>query len=167
MRTAETPWGKPDRGIIDGKNPRSHVERMHALPSGECCTRAEVERLLTPEHLDPRAAVALYTSLRCREIAGLTWECGRCDLGRLDGRRSFAGPTKNGKPCSVSLHPELVPILTGKPAALRLPSVWPFRLSSTGAGRCPRYRLTSPTTQPRGPASPWLAHTYLDRQPPD
>jgi integrase len=100
-----------DQEIIDCKNPCSRVERMNALPSEECYTRSEVERLLSPEYLDPLVAVALYGGLRCGEIAGLTWDCVRFDLGRLEIKRSFAGPTKNGKPRTIPLHPELVPIL--------------------------------------------------------
>lgn len=100
-----------DQELIDCKNPCSRVERMIARPSEECYTRAEVERLLSPEHLDPMVAVAMYGGLRCGELAALTWECVRFDLDRLEIKRSFTGPTKNGKPRTIPLHPELVPIL--------------------------------------------------------
>lgn len=97
--------------IIDCKNPFDRVERMPARPSEECYTRADVERLLAPEHLHPLVAVALYCGLRRGELAGLTWECVRFDLGRLDVKRSFKSLPKNGKPRTIPLHAELVPIL--------------------------------------------------------
>lgn len=100
-----------EREIIDCRNPCNRVERMIARPSEECYTRTEVERLLSPEHLDPMIAVALYGGLRCGELAALTWECVRFDLGRLEIKLSFNGPTKNGKPRTIPLHPELAPIL--------------------------------------------------------
>lgn len=100
-----------EQEIIDCKNPFDRVERMPARPSEECYTRADVERLLMPEHRHPLVAVALYCGLRRGEIAGLTWECVRFDLGRLVVKRSFRGLPKNGKPRTIPLHTELVPIL--------------------------------------------------------
>jgi integrase len=49
--------------------------------------------------------------MRKGELFGLRWADVRFDLGRIDVRHSFAGPTKTDKPRVVPLHRELAPIL--------------------------------------------------------
>lgn len=100
-----------DLEYVDCKNPASQVEYMPAPPSEERYSLEHVHRLLAPEHRHPMVATALYTGMRKGELFGLTWACVRFDLGCIEVKRSFKGPPKNGKPRTVPMHPELVPIL--------------------------------------------------------
>lgn len=100
-----------EQEIIDCKNPFARVDYLKTKPSRECYTREQAERLLEPEHLHPPIAVALYTGMRRGEIAALTWDCIRFDLGYIEVRRSFYGPTKSDKPRQIPLHRELATIL--------------------------------------------------------
>ena len=97
--------------LVTCKNPVSRVERMPAPPSEEHYTLAQVQALLTPEHRSPMIATALYTGMRRGELCGLTWQHVHFEQQIIEVKRSFAGPTKSGKPRVVPIHRELLPIL--------------------------------------------------------
>ena len=80
-------------------------------------------------------AVALYTGMRRGEIAGLRWEDVRFDLGRIDVRRSYSGPTKTNKPRVVPLHRELAPILQAWRARGESPTGLIFPIHIAGVWR--------------------------------
>lgn len=100
-----------DAELVACTNPVSRVERLPTEPSTECYSREQVAALLDGEAPNPMIATALYTGMRKGELYGLTWACVRFDLGRIDVRKSFDGPPKNGKARAIPLHPELAPIL--------------------------------------------------------
>ena len=100
-----------DSELIDCRNP-CRVQRMITTPSEEHYTREHVERLLSPEHLDPMVATALYTAMRIGELYGLRWDCVRFDISAIVVKASFTGLPKNGKARTIPIHAELVPILT-------------------------------------------------------
>ena len=103
-------WAR-DCELIDCMNPVSRVERPTTYPSDEHYSKEQVIALLTGDDPDPMIACALLTGMRKGELYGLTWGCVRFDLGRIEIRRSFDGPPKNGKPRTIPLHRELAPIL--------------------------------------------------------
>lgn len=100
-----------DSELIDCRNP-CRVQRMTTTPSEEHYTREHVERLLSPEHLDPMVATALYTAMRIGELYGLRWDCVRFDISAIVVKASFTGLPKNGKARTIPIHAELMPILT-------------------------------------------------------
>lgn len=100
-----------DAELVECTNPVSRVERLRTEPSTDHYTCAQVAALLSTDEPHPMIATALYTGMRKGELYGLTWACVRFDLGRIEIRRSFDGPPKNGKPRTIPLHPELAPIL--------------------------------------------------------
>jgi integrase len=97
--------------ILDGRNPCQGVTRMTVKPSDDRYSLDEVHRLLSLPDLPPSVPTALYTGMRKGELFGLRWADVRFDLGRIDVRHSFDGPTKTDKPRVVPLHRELAPIL--------------------------------------------------------
>ena len=100
-----------DAELVESTNPATRAERLRTEPSEEHYTREQVAALMSGPDPHPMIAMALYTGMRKGELFGLTWACVRFDLGRIDVRKSFDGPPKNGRPRAIPLHPELVPIL--------------------------------------------------------
>lgn len=98
--------------LIDCRNPCSSVERLKTTPSEEHYTRADVDRLLSPEFLHPQVAMAIYTGMRVGELRGLTWACVDFGRGSILVKASYKGLPKNGKARLIPLHSELRPILS-------------------------------------------------------
>jgi integrase len=86
---------------------------MPQAPSEDFYSMEEIHRLLALPDLPPMVACALYTGMRRGELYGLTWACVRLDdpIPRIEVKHSFTGPTKNGKPRMIPIHPELLPWL--------------------------------------------------------
>lgn len=114
-----------DSEIIDCRNPCSKVERMPTTPSEVFYTREQCARLLGPD-CDPKVATALLTGMRHGELCGLRWCDVRYDLGCIQIRRSFLKTPKNGKPRTIPLHSDLVPVLRA----------WQARCPETAGGWC-------------------------------
>lgn len=100
-----------DAELVEGSNPVARVERLRTEASEEHYTPEQVAALMSGPDPHPVIAMAFYTGMRKGELFGLTWACVRFDLGRIEVRKSFDGPPKNGKPRVIPLHPELAPIL--------------------------------------------------------
>jgi integrase len=58
-------------------------------------------------------ATAFYCLLRIGEVCGLRWQCVRLEheIPHVVIEKSYGGPTKNGRPRSIPIHPELMPVL--------------------------------------------------------
>ncbi len=97
--------------IITSQNPCDGVQRLPTKPRQDCYTLDEVHKLLSLPDLLPMIAMALYTGMRRGELLGLRWEDIDFRAGRIDVRRSYAGPTKTDQVRVVPLHRELAPIL--------------------------------------------------------
>lgn len=99
------------QGLVQRNNPLEAVERMPDVQTPAYYSRQEVQRLLARDDCSAMVATAIYTGLRKGELFGLTWSCLRLADGVLEVRRSYETTPKSGRPRTIPLHNELVPIL--------------------------------------------------------
>lgn len=99
------------RELIDCRNPCVGVGKLPVEFLQERYTLEQVQRLLALPTLPVSVPLALYTGLRRGELLALRWTDIDFESNRIHVSRSYAGPTKSGKPRIVPLHRELKPIL--------------------------------------------------------
>lgn len=102
----------PDRRLI------SKIKRMEVPERSRGLTKAEALRLLqTAKETDPTMysviLFAMHGGLRKGEVFGLTWDDIDLIQGEIHVRRSYDGPTKNGRSRVVPLSSELEKVITG------------------------------------------------------
>ena len=154
-----------DCELIECRNPCEKVQRMNTTPSEEYYTREHAEKLLSPEHIHPMVATALYTGMRIGELYGLRWECVRFDIGAIVVKASFTGLPKNGKARTIPIHAELKPILTAwreqcpqtaQGLVFPVQTRTGYRMGDSGDGRSIRTRLEAANV-PSTFRNPWHA----------
>lgn len=99
------------REILDVVNPCTNLVQLPTEPLQERYSLEEVHRILASPQLPIGVAIALYTGLRRGEIAGMSWSDVDFKVNRIHVKRSYAGPTKTGKPRIVPIHRELRDLL--------------------------------------------------------
>ena len=170
-----------DQKLIEN-NPFAKVKKPAHQANVEYLSKEEARRLIetAEKKTDLRGAVfaiafrlGLYAGLRAGEIFGLRWTDVDFGRGTLTVRRSFAGPTKSGKPRTVPMPAELTQALlswqkqcptTTENVICPLSQYRSARVSApwfaTRRPPCPMayYKAASIAV----PAAPWhcLRHTY-------
>lgn len=97
--------------LIHVANPCAAAQKLPTQPSEERYTLDECQRMLTTTEFPLMAIMALYTGMRRGELGGLRWQDVDYRAGRIEVRRSYTGPTKSGKPRTIPIHRELLPLL--------------------------------------------------------